>query len=117
MTELRKRILQIYEIYQDNDYIDAEDLERRLKSERDAKIDAINEEYAKLLVPLSKLLGYMEHGELDKLNDFMIEFAPIVMFELDDAVAELVDIGIPDGKGCWTRCSECDNVTCDRKNK
>lgn len=117
MSKIRKMILQIYDIYQDNDYIEAEDLERRLKSERNAKIDAINEEYSKLLIPIKKLLDYMEHGELDKLNDFIMAYAPIVMMELDDAAAELIDIGIPDSNGCWTRCSECDNLTCDRKDK
>lgn len=89
MSNMRKQIRRIYDIYQSNDYLDAEDMERKLKEERAARIELINEEYARLLVPLRKLLEYMEHGEVAKLHEFMMAFAPIMMDEVDDAADEL----------------------------
>lgn len=89
MNELRKRILQIYDIYKREDYIDADDLERRLKSERDAKIDAINEEYAKLLVPLHDLCIFLETGNIDAEHRAVMALTDTMLRELEDAADEL----------------------------
>lgn len=89
MSKMRKQIMRIYQIYKSNDQIEAEDMERRLKAERDAQIDCINDEYARLLVPLSSLLAYMDYGEADRLYDFIEAFAPIMLHEVDDAADEL----------------------------
>lgn len=89
MNELRKRILQIYDIYNREDYIDADDLERRLKSERDAKIDAINEEYAKLLVPLHDLCIFLETGNIDAEHRAVMALTDTMLRGLEDAADEL----------------------------
>lgn len=89
MTELRKRILRIYDIYKRDDYIDADDLERRLKEERDAQIDAINAEYAKLLVPLHDLCIYLETGNKDAEARAVMALTDSMLRELEDAANEM----------------------------
>lgn len=122
MSKMRKQIRRIYDIYQSNDYLDAEDMERKLKEERAARIELINEEYSRLLVPLAKLLEYMEHGEVAKLHEFMMAFAPIMLDEVDDAAADLMEyddaIDIQktgEANGCWIKCDDCANTTCTRR--
>lgn len=89
MSELRKRILQIYDIYKRDDFIDADDLERRIKSERDAKIDAINEEYDKLLVPLHDLCIYLDTGNREAEQRAIMSLTDIMLRELEDAADEM----------------------------
>ena len=89
MSKMRKQIMRIYQLYKSGDYIEAEDMERRIKAERDAQIDCINEEYARLLVPLSSLVAYLDHGEADRLYDFVEAFAPIMLEEVDDAADQM----------------------------
>lgn len=89
MSKMRKQIMRIYQLYKSGDYIEAEDMERRIKAERDAQIDCINEEYARLIVPLSSLVAYLDRGEADRLYDFMEAFAPIMLDEVDDAADQM----------------------------
>lgn len=89
MSKLRKQIRRIYELYQDGNYLAAFRMERQLKGERDAIIDTINKEYARLLVPLGSLVAYLERGEADKLYEFTEAFAPVMLDEIDDAAHEL----------------------------
>ena len=89
MSKLRKQIRRIYEIYQDENYLAAARMERQLKEERDAIIDTINKEYARMLVPLGSLVVYLERGETDKLYEFTEAFAPVILDEIDDAADEL----------------------------
>lgn len=89
MNELRKRILQIYDIYKRDDLIDADDLERRLKAERDAQIEAINEEYAKLLVPLHDLCIYLETDNREAEQRAIMALTDTMLRELEDAADEL----------------------------
>lgn len=89
MTKLRERILKIYDIYKRDDFIDADDLERRLKAERDAQIDAINEEYAKLLVPLHDLCIYLETGNHEAEQRAIMSLTDTMLRELEDAADEM----------------------------
>lgn len=89
MSELRKRILKIYDIYKRDDFLDADDMERRIKAERDAQIDAINEEYAKLLVPLHDLCIYLETGNIDAEHRAVMALTDIMLRELEDAADEM----------------------------
>ena len=50
MSKLRKQIRRIYDLYKDENYLGAFRMERELKEERDAIIDSITKEYARLLV-------------------------------------------------------------------
>ena len=89
MSKLREQIRRIYELYRDENYLGAVRMERALKEERDAVIDTINKEYARLLVPLGSLVAYLEKGEAEKLYDFTEAFAPVILDEIDDAADEL----------------------------
>lgn len=89
MSKDRDLIRKIYDIYKRDDYADAEDLERRLKAERDAMIDQINEDYARFLVPLKNLIKYMYNGNSEPLQQFLLDFGAIMAEEIDDGMREL----------------------------
>lgn len=89
MSKDRDLIRKIYDIYKRDDYADAEDLDRRLKAERDAMIDQINEDYARFLIPLKHLIKHMYTGDVEPLQHFLLDFGAIMAEEIDDGMREL----------------------------
>lgn len=85
----RELIRKIYGIYKKDDYIEAEDLERKLKAERDAMIDQINEDYARFLVPLKNLVKHMYTGDVEPLQHFLLDFGMIMSEEIERGMEEL----------------------------
>lgn len=88
MTE-RDLIKKIYMIYKKDDYIEAEDLERKLKAQRDEMIDQINEDYARFLVPLKNLVKHMYTGDVEPLQQFLLDFGMVMSEEIDRGMKEL----------------------------
>lgn len=88
MTE-RDLIKKIYMIYKKDDYLEAEDLERNLKAQRDEMIDQINEDYARFLVPLKNLVVHMETGDIEPLQKFLLDFSMIMSEEIERGMKAL----------------------------
>lgn len=85
----RELIRKIYGIYKKDDYLEAEDLERKLKAQRDEMIDQINEDYARFLVPLKNLVKHMYTGDVEPLQHFLLDFGMIMSEEIERGMEEL----------------------------
>lgn len=85
----RDLIKKIYMIYKKDDYLEAEDLERKLKAQRDEMIDQINEDYARFLVPLKNLVIHMETGDIEPLQKFLLDFGMIMSEEIERGMKAL----------------------------
>lgn len=85
----RELIRKIYGIYKKDNYIEAEDLERKLKTQRDEMIDQINEDYARFLVPLKNLVKHMYTGDVEPLQQFLLDFGMIMSEEIDRGMKDL----------------------------